>query len=115
MIKHKMRRVAIILAGIFLSYPQTSHASGFSGSDLLRYDKGAQESFIDISITMAASVATQTNPDVARCINDWYFKDTSVRPRRVEEILSVVRQYPNHHPSGVILAVLQKACGSFKG
>ena len=114
MLKAFHSKFATVLALFVGLYPQTSAAENFTSEKLLAYEKEAQKNFIEISITMAATVATQANPKVARCINDWYFKDKPRQPQRNEHIVSVMRQYPGYHPSGVILAVLQKACGSFK-
>jgi len=74
----------------------------------------SQASFIDISVTMAGAIAANSRPEVARCLNDWYFKDTAIQDRRKEAIREAMRTYPEYHPSAVILGVLQKACGSFR-
>ena len=89
-------------------------ADTFTSGTVLQWSRENQRFYIQTSITMAAAVATQTSPSVARCLNDWYFKDVTMRPKRNEEILAAMRKHRQHHPSGVILSVLEMACGSFK-
>ena len=106
---------AVIAAALVLSLTGTPAAADkFTSADVLEWSGENQTFYFQTSITMAGAIATQTNPKVARCLNDWYFKDVSKRPKRNEQILAAMRQHREYHPSGVILAVLQKACGSFK-
>ncbi|MEO1324942.1 MAG: hypothetical protein AAFV59_18270 [Pseudomonadota bacterium] len=62
---------------------------------------------------MASTVATQVEPKIAKCIDDWYFKDEETRRRRGDEIRKVMQSVPGYHPDGVLLAVIQRACGKF--
>ena len=88
-------------------------ANGFTGADFATWEMRAQDSFIQTSITMAGVVATQTKPEVARCLDDWYRPDTELKDRRNDEVRTIIMGNPTYHPSGVIMAVLVKACGSF--
>lgn len=109
-----VRRAAIALALGLGMAGAGAKAETFTSAEFLTQNEAAQTSFIEISITMAATVATQANPAIARCIDEWYFEDKPRQEQRNRHIVSVMRQYPDYHPSGVILAVIQKACGSFK-
>tara|TARA_R110002110_G_scaffold415618_1_gene652477 strand:- start:9184 stop:9531 length:348 start_codon:yes stop_codon:yes gene_type:complete len=114
MINRYLALAAIALSVMATTYPQISVAENFTAAKLLKQSEQGQRNFIEISISMAGSIATQADPKIARCLDNWYFKDASRRGQRKSDILRVMRKYPNHHPSGLILAVIQKACGSFK-
>jgi len=60
---------------------------------------------------MAGVIATQNNPQQAKCVNDWIAENQDVG---YASVIHTMRQNPQYHPHGVIIAVLQKACGSFK-
>ena len=69
--------------------------------------------YLEVSVTMAASIASQNAKGQSSCIYDWYFQNGEVRSQRENQIYDAMRSNPEYHPHAVILAVLQKACGSF--
>lgn len=104
---------ACALLALSLAAAPAAQAEGFTSADLLAQSKEGQESFIEISLTMAAAIAAQTNPGIAECLDGWYFRDRQRQAARVAHIQATMRQYPAYHPSGVVLAVVQQTCGSF--
>ena len=96
------------------AYPQIAFADRFTGADFLKWERASQNSLITYSITMTGIVATQGRQDIATCIDDWYPLDPDIKRRRQELIRKTIRENPSYHPQGVILAILQKQCGSFK-
>ena len=90
----------------------SAHAESFTTGQFLTQGRQSQETYIGISLTMAGAITAQTNPGVARCLNDWYFADSGRRAERIDYILETMRKYPEYHPSGVIVAVIKKVCGS---
>jgi len=90
-------------------------ASGASAEDLksstfLTYPADSQKSYINTSVLMATIIAAQNSKDHAACIGDWsgrYVGDG------YQPVIEAMRKFPEHHPTGVILAVLKKACGTF--
>lgn len=94
---------------VALLCPQPSSADGFTGQDFDGWSAASQDSYIQTSVTMAGVVFTRTHGPVARCINDWYFKD-GAKAARNDEIRTTVTAYGEHHPAGVILAVILQAC-----
>ena len=106
----KIRALAIGAACILLSFPQVSVAEEFTGADLLSKSVETQINFIQASVTMAAVMATQHDPEWTKCLNEWYFKDAD---KRNSFILETIADYKDFHPSGTILATLQKNCGAF--
>lgn len=60
---------------------------------------------------MAGVIATQNQPGQAKCIDEWA---TAKFDTSYEDVVSAMRKFPDHHPTTVIFALIQKACGSFK-
>lgn len=99
--------VAILLA----SYPQPSGAQGFTGAEFATWSEASQDGYIQTSVTMAAVIAAQVNGEVAGCLDAWYAPGQPVQSERNALIRSFIAEHADFHPSGVILAVLQDACG----
>lgn len=93
---------------------EKSRAEGFTGHDFLTWERTNQDSYIETSVSMTAIVATQGRQDIATCIDKWYSIEPEIRQDRHDNILRILRENPAFHPQGIILAVLQKQCGSFK-
>lgn len=96
------------------TYPDQTSAQGFTGAQFLERSVDAQGAYIDVAVQMAGFVAAQNNGPQAKCIDDWYLVGNGTRDRRVKEITAAMRANPTYHPGAVVIAVLQKACGSFK-
>lgn len=84
---------------------------GFKSSKFLTYSAESQKSYINSSVLMAGLVAAQNSDDQAKCIGDWSGKHLA---GGYQPVIAAMQRFPDHHPTGVIIAVLQKACGSFK-
>jgi len=104
---------AIGLAILAVGSPQKTHADGLTSADFIAWDKPSQNSFLFSSVGMAAAIASQTEPKIAQCLNEWYFKGDDAREARNAEILEFMGQYETYHPTTVILAVVENACGEF--
>ena len=63
---------------------------------------------------MVGIVAAQDRKEISHCIDDWYSGDEAIQRQRTGYILDIIKQHPTFHPQGVILAVVQERCGSFK-
>ena len=68
---------------------------------------------MDGAIMMAGGIAAINTEDQGACIYRWYF-DEDVHAAR-KKIQATMQDYPDVPPSGVIIAVLQKQCGSLGG
>ncbi|MEM6276690.1 MAG: hypothetical protein AAF714_07035 [Pseudomonadota bacterium] len=90
-------------------HPQESASDGFTGADFARWSADSQDSYIQTSMTMAGVVFTRTEPQVATCINDWYFSGDRLEARN-ETIRGTISRYRDHHPAGVILAMILQEC-----
>ena len=97
---------------ISVLYPQQSQADEFTAADVLGWNRKSQDAYFQTSITMASFIATQNPGDHAACIEGWYFEDGQVDHRRNDQIRSDLERFSNYHPTAVILARLEKVCGS---
>lgn len=82
----------------------------FKAEDFLTWERENQEYYFQVSIGMASLIAARNEKSQGDCIDNWFFKN---RTEASDEILTVMRQYPENHPAGLVLAVLQKHCGTF--
>lgn len=110
MFKTFLRAAAIAVAILIASYPQTSFADGFTAAEFLDWPAANQKLFIETSVLMSAVIASQNNQDVSRCVSAWHVRE---KPSAFSPIMKALRENRSFHPQAVILAVLQKACGSF--
>jgi len=88
-----------------------SAEEAFKSSKFLTYPAESQKSYIASSAMMAGLIASQNNASQAACIDEWGAKQREVGYAAVMEAM---RRFPEHHPSAVLVAVLDKACGSFR-
>ena len=110
----KIATLAPILA-FALMYPQDllPQDKSFTSSDVLSWDTESQDWYFETNISMAGIIASQNPTDHAECINDWYFESAETRESAHAEIREVMKQYETHHPGTVVIAVLERVCGSF--
>ena len=110
-----MSRKTLVLASmttIVCGFALGAHADAtFKSSKFLSYPAESQKSYIGTSVMMAGTVASLNNQTQARCVDDWAAQHQG---GGYQPVIDVMRKYPDDHPSGLILAVLVKACGPFK-
>ena len=109
----KKRIAASIIAVLLINGIPTYAMAEFTAKKFLSWEKSAQESYLQISIGMAGVVTTQTHTKMAGCIDNWYFKDDETKSRRNKTIIETMAKYPDHHPSGIVAASIERACGKF--
>lgn len=95
-------------------YPQESVAGGFTGTEFLAWSAEARTSYLQTSMTMATLVIGQTNSDTAACIEQWYLGDPDKTDERLTFLETTISDYPDYHPSAVLLVVLKNECGELK-
>ena len=107
------RRNALALSLVLATLIATSPAKAetFKSADFLKWKRESQRFYLDASIGMAGLIASFNDKESARCVEDWYFTDQA---KAEDVILDAMKRFPDYHPRGVIVAVLQKACGDFK-
>lgn len=99
------------LSAIVCSVATGAAAEDFKSSKFLTYPAESQTSYINSSVLMAGLIAGQNGGAQAQCVGDWSGKHIATG---YQPVIEAMKRFPDHHPSGVILAVLQKACGPFK-
>lgn len=83
----------------------------FKSSEFLTYSADHQRGYISTSAMMAGLIAAQNDRKQAMCVDDWVALH---RSEGYSPVIDAMKKYPDDHPTGLVLAVLQKACGSFK-
>ncbi len=83
----------------------------FKSSDFLTWKRANQEFYINTSIGMASLIASQLDTDQSKCISHWMATDEQLA---YDQVLSSMKQFPDYHPRGVILAVIERRCGKFE-
>jgi len=99
------------LSTLVCSTPGAVAQEAFDGAKFLEYSRTTRDNYISTAAGMAGVIATQNRPDQAKCIDRWVAENSA---NGFEPALDVMRKQPKFHPLGVLLAVLQKSCGSFK-
>ncbi len=91
-------------------YPQMPEAQDqFTSASFLTWDRQNQDFYIRTSVGMAGLIAARNDGSQGDCVDEWYFGDETAANN---QILEVMRTYPDYHPRGVIVAVMEKRCGS---
>ena len=88
--------------------------AGTTTADFLEWERESQEAFFQISLGMLGTVATQVNPEMTGCIDEWYFSSEETQELRATEMLDVMEQYVEFDPTAFVLAYAESICGSLK-
>ena len=110
MFKINFFATASFIAFVFLCFPQELLADTFKSETFLTWNRDSQDYYIRTSIGMASLISAQNDKAHAKCLDDWYYKDEGAGN---DAVLATMKRFPEYHPRGVILAVMQKRCGSF--
>lgn len=104
---------ALMLAA---SFPQAVSAEDFTAADVLEWSEGSQNTYFETSVGMIAILAsrTGTHNEIADCMNTWYWTEDGVDGTKNQLIRQVMGELPDYHPQAVILAVVEKHCGTFE-
>lgn len=105
---------AMVVFGCSSESAKAEQTSQFTGEEFLTWDRVNQDSFIEVSVTMAGIVSGRARKDISRCIDEWYSLEDETRRMRNDFILKIISENPTYHPQGVILAVLEEQCGSLQ-
>lgn len=97
--------------GILAMFTMPAYAEEFTGASLLAWEEKQQDWYFQTSVTMASFIAAQNQDSLAQCIDKWYFEETATKNVEIRQKLTAFSTY---HPSGIILAVIEKACGKFQ-
>lgn len=106
----KASRLGALILAFALIYPQESQAETFTSAEFLKWKQVNQESYFRTNIGMASLIALQNDKRHAKCLEEWYYVD---QRRARDYILKTMREHPEYHPRGVLVAIMKKKCGSF--
>jgi len=94
-------------AALAVSISTGALAGEFKSADFLKWSKDGQISYINTSLTMAATISP---PNQSKCITAYSNANVATG---YADILRTMANHSNYHPTGVIAAVLEKTCGKF--
>ena len=80
----------------------------FRSAEFLAWPEESQRNYIVTSALMAGVIAGQGRKSQAECINRWIADNKGSAFKPVQDAMA---RFPDNHPTGVIAAVLDKACG----
>ncbi|MBL4787288.1 MAG: hypothetical protein JKY49_17925 [Cohaesibacteraceae bacterium] len=75
------------------------------------WQKDNRDFYLDTTVGTAVAIAGQNDKPHAQCLEKWYFTD---KDKATSDILEAMQANGNYHPRLIILAMLQKNCGTFK-
>jgi hypothetical protein len=93
--------------------PQNS-AAGTTVEDFLTWTRPAQDGFFQISISMIGTIATQVRPEMATCIDKWYFEAPDIQNAEHNIILELMPAYSTFDPTAFMLAYVENRCGKIR-
>jgi hypothetical protein len=111
MLNRKARAIAILSTIVCVAAADAGAQETFKSATFLEWEGESQKSYIGTSVTMAGVIAAQNMPSQAKCIDNWAAQQHAAG---YGSVIEAMKRFPDHHPATVILAVMDKACGSFK-
>ena len=79
----------------------------------LGWNETAQQAFLQNSVIMASTISSRRDVEQAACISAWFFDEAGIRPERLGEVNSALADFPDYHPSAILVALIEQACGAF--
>lgn len=107
----KLLALATLSTMVCSTSASTASADSFKGADFLQLSEGSQHNYVLSSSMMAGVIASHNLPSQAKCIDAWVDKQGK---RAFKPVTIAMKKFTDYHPTTVIFAVLQKACGKFK-
>jgi len=111
-----MRYTARVLAGLMITagiaLPAQADEDKFTVADVLAWDRKSQDWYFEVTIGTAGVIASNNKSPASKCINDWHFLSEEQRALHNDEIRQVMDEYTDYHPGIVVLAVVERECGT---
>ncbi|MEP5730203.1 MAG: hypothetical protein ABJL67_12640 [Sulfitobacter sp.] len=105
----------ILAAGVMVSAGAASAAEPSEQMEaFFGFTPAQQHSIVRNAIIMTGVIASQAEPKIATCLDDWYSDSSEQMRDRESEIIGTMHDLPEYVPEAIILAVIEKACGKFK-
>jgi hypothetical protein len=108
-----LSRKALAIASLCTIVCAQAHSADdkFKSAEFLTWSDAERKSYIATSVLMAVVIAGGNSPEQENCIKRWSADNDGAGYPTVK---AAMVRFPEHHPTGVVVAVLEKACGSFK-
>lgn len=103
-----MKNARLVLLALALIHSGHVWAEGLHNSDLLKLSEEQRRWWYAGAVTTVGHMVFLYDEEKAQCVWNWYFNDPE---RRNAQLLKSFQKYPDHTPSGVILALLKRECG----
>lgn len=107
--KYKTKGWVAASAALAFGYPQFSSAQMITNAEFLERSENYKSLFISSGVLMAGQLVFAIDEERANCVWRWYFDH---QDERLPMILGTMESYPDYTPSGTMIALLQKECGS---
>lgn len=75
------------------------------------WEADSRDFYVRITASTAITIAAKNDERHAKCLEDWYLADEQ---KSNEEVYSAMRKNSGYHPRLIILAMMEKKCGTFK-
>ena len=101
-----------------LLFANVSFASGddadnsFTAKDFLQLSDEQKKFWIEGAVDAYGQVAAAKSNDLGKCVLQWYYGDKIAE--RNSLILASMKKYPDIIPSAIMLALTERACGTFR-
>ena len=106
----KSLRIASATAMLF-AVCMPAYAGQFTSAEFLKWKADTRDFYVRTTVGTASLIARQNDKRHAKCLEDWYFVDET---KSNAEIYNAMEFNSEVHPRAIILAILQKNCGTFK-
>lgn len=103
----RMLRAGALAVALSFSAPPVQ-ADGFTSRDFLAWDKRDRDQWLEGAVLMAGHMVHLHDQAKGKCVWDWYVKDPATARN---QIFSSMRKYPDSTPTGVLISLMQHACG----
>ena len=83
----------------------------FKSSKFLTYSAEQQKGYIGTAAVAATVIASLNSQTQSKCLGEWVTQHSA---GGYQTVLDAMKKYPDDHPMGLIMSVLQRDCGPFK-
>ncbi|MBX3631263.1 MAG: hypothetical protein KF908_15435 [Nitrosomonas sp.] len=103
-----MKRVRLFLAALVFLLSASTQADSLRNSDFLKFSEGEQHWWYAGAFESIGHMVFLHDKQKAQCVWRWL----PTEPEKKKALLrQSFEQYPDHSPTSILIALLQKSCG----
>jgi hypothetical protein len=102
------RTIATVFAFFAVIGAFPAHAAALKNSEFMKMSAGQRHYYYAGAYDVLGHWTSLNQPDKAECVWNWLFEKPKERKALLEKSLKL---YPDHAPTSVIIALLQRDCG----